>query len=567
MIAAEPVVAKKLRIKFSSKIIEAVPASTTCKNTCSVPENLCDGQNIKHNSTNQVSNKRGPSVMEEVQPMKKQKMDRAIMHQCFSLIKSLINHPSGWPFKEPVDPVALSIPDYFSVISKPMDLGTIRSKLEKSLYSGTDEFAADVRLTFSNAMLYNPPSNFVHTMAVTLKRVFETKWKSLEEKWNREVSKSVGGKVLRVMITETSDTSQNYPDTPPLKNAVLSKKTKPSEDKAFRSSSNVRATDVRLPKPTENYIRKTVDHDSQKGTDSRGRQACVPANVKPSLSLVADKCGKCGKCACQCSVRSYSANATSDITCERYSGKDHTCSTDTSKLAFRGKSMSTSQMSKSDPDSDGAVSCLDDENICPSSQLTTPGTDATSGEGWKAPIFDVQLSPTKALRAAIVKQRFADTILKAQHKTLLDQGDKADPVKLQLEKERLEKRQREEKAWIEAQIREAEAASRQREELELRKQREKEREAARIALQKMEKTADIVQNLEIVKELEKISGCTLSYSFSFGRKGAEIAKREIEGAEFGSPLERLGLYIKDDDIEDVDDDVLNKDEEEEGEIF
>lgn len=30
---------------------------------------------------------------------------------------------------------------------------------------------------------------------------------------------------------------------------------------------------------------------------------------------------------------------------------------------------------------EGAVSALDEENLCPSSQLTTPVTDAASGEG------------------------------------------------------------------------------------------------------------------------------------------------------------------------------------------
>ena len=34
---------------------------------------------------------------------------------------------------------------------EPMDLGTIKSKLEKNVYSGVEEFAADIRLTFSNA--------------------------------------------------------------------------------------------------------------------------------------------------------------------------------------------------------------------------------------------------------------------------------------------------------------------------------------------------------------------------------------------------------------------------------
>jgi hypothetical protein len=51
------------------------------------------------------------------------------------------------------------------------------------------------------------------------------------------------------------------------------------------------------------------------------------------------------------------------------------------------------------------------------------------------------LSPSKALRAAMLKSRFAGTIVKAQQKALLDH--KIDPAKLQLEKERLEKRQQE----------------------------------------------------------------------------------------------------------------------------
>ena len=39
---------------------------------------------------------------------------------------------------------------------------------------------------------------------------------------------------------------------------------------------------------------------------------------------------------------------------------------------------------------------------------------------WSMPVLPVQLSPKKALRAAMLKSRFADTILKAQQKTLLD---------------------------------------------------------------------------------------------------------------------------------------------------
>ncbi|KAJ9135952.1 hypothetical protein P3X46_033070 [Hevea brasiliensis] len=560
MIAAETVVGKKLKIKFSTKRIEYVPGIRECESGRNVDKNYhsqaCDMQNTKLKPVVPGANKRGPLWEVEGRPEKKRKMGRCVTHQCFSILKSLINNPSGWIFREPVDPVALKIPDYFSIISNPMDLGTIKSKLEKNQYSGTEEFAADVRLTFSNAMLYNPPTNYVHQVAESLNKIFETKWKSLQQKWNHEISESGGGKILSRKPKEISATRQNCPETSRLRNVLLPKMSKPSEYKAMRSSSNAKAAEVKLFKPAENCMHKALLLNSCKGT-SGGKCACCPVSVKPSSPVVSE-CVTSVRSAFQCCLPSDSTHASSDISSERSLSRDDTaCGTDASKLDYHGKSMSASQMSKSDPDSDGAVSTLDDENAYPSLQLITPATDATSREGWR-PTCDVQLSPAKALRAAMLKYRFADTILKAQHKTLLDhtfscyQGDKADPVKMQQEKERLERRQREEKASIEAQMRAAEAASQKREELELKIHREKEREAARVALQKMGKTVNIEQNLEILKELEILSGGSLSYNFRIG-------------AYSRSPLERLGLFIKD-DIWDEDEMVLNG-EEEEGEIF
>ncbi|KAF2314636.1 hypothetical protein GH714_028129 [Hevea brasiliensis] len=473
MIAAETVIAKKLKIKFSTQRTEAVSGIKTCESGRNADKNYgsraCDTQSTRLKPVVPGANKRGPSCMVEGQPEKKRKMDRSVTHQCFSLLKSLINNPSGWAFREPVDPVALNIPDYFSIISNPMDLGTIKSKLEKNQYSGAEEFAADVRLTFSNAMLYNPPTNYVHQMAESM------------------------NKILR----------QN--------------------GSPWRENGNAKGLSlVKLSKPME--IHRALHQNSYKGTSS-GRNVCCSISVKPSLSPVVNECGASGRSASQCCFPSDSTHASSDISSERSSGRDdNACGTDVAKLGIKRESMSTSQMSKSDPDSDGAVSALDDENACLSSQRMTSATDVTSGEGLGPPIYDVQLSPTKALRAAIVRHRFAETILKAQHKTLLDHGDKGDPVKMQQEKERLERRQREEKAWIEAQIRAAEAASRMREEIELKnKGRKKEK----------------------LLELH----C----------RSKRVTNGEMEAAYTGSPLERLGLFIKD-DIWDEDEMVVNGDE-------
>ncbi|KAK2995563.1 hypothetical protein RJ640_014960 [Escallonia rubra] len=112
--------------------------------------------------------------------VKRRKLDKPAKLQCSAILGRLMSHPVGWVFSNPVDPVRLNIPDYLSVISKPMDLGTIKANLEKDVYLRAEDFAADVRLTFSNAMLYNPPSNGVHLMARTLSEIFDARWKSQE---------------------------------------------------------------------------------------------------------------------------------------------------------------------------------------------------------------------------------------------------------------------------------------------------------------------------------------------------------------------------------------------------
>lgn len=45
---------------------------------------------------------------------------------CFNLLNKLMNHHFAFPFNQPVDPIALGIPDYFEKISHPMDFSTIK---------------------------------------------------------------------------------------------------------------------------------------------------------------------------------------------------------------------------------------------------------------------------------------------------------------------------------------------------------------------------------------------------------------------------------------------------------
>jgi hypothetical protein len=115
----------------------------------------------------------------KVASMKSSRMIRL----CGNIVRKLIDHKGGWLFKDPVDPVLYGIPDYFDVIHNPMDLGTVKNKLTKKKYVSIEEFAADVRLTFSNAMKYNPPGNDVHAVAKELNGIFESEWESVERKF------------------------------------------------------------------------------------------------------------------------------------------------------------------------------------------------------------------------------------------------------------------------------------------------------------------------------------------------------------------------------------------------
>ncbi|RQM17199.1 hypothetical protein DD237_001838 [Peronospora effusa] len=81
------------------------------------------------------------------------------------ILKGMMEHKFGWVFNTPVDPVALNIPNYFKIIRKPMDLGTVKKKLEIGIYKHAEEFAFDVRTTFQNAMQYNSEDQDVYSLA------------------------------------------------------------------------------------------------------------------------------------------------------------------------------------------------------------------------------------------------------------------------------------------------------------------------------------------------------------------------------------------------------------------
>ncbi|XP_066530305.1 bromodomain-containing protein 4 isoform X3 [Hoplias malabaricus] len=106
------------------------------------------------------------------------------LRYCLGIVKEMFakKHASyAWPFYKPVDVEALGLHDYHDIIKHPMDLTSIKEKLDNRQYRDAQEFAADVRLMFSNCYKYNPPDHEVVAMARKLQDVFEMRFAKMPD--------------------------------------------------------------------------------------------------------------------------------------------------------------------------------------------------------------------------------------------------------------------------------------------------------------------------------------------------------------------------------------------------
>lgn len=88
------------------------------------------------------------------------------------VVKSLWRHQFAWPFHSPVDAVALGLIDYHQIITSPMDLGTIKKRLENNYYWSASECMQDINTMFTNCYIYNKPTDDIVLMALAVEKVF-----------------------------------------------------------------------------------------------------------------------------------------------------------------------------------------------------------------------------------------------------------------------------------------------------------------------------------------------------------------------------------------------------------
>lgn len=129
-------------------------------------------------------------------------------------------------------------------------------------------------------------------------------------------------------------------------------------------------------------------------------------------------------------------------------------------------------------------------------EQSRPETSEASSSSWRQElIMTMPLSPKTAIRAAKIRIRFADTIVKAKDKTQLDKSSNRTDAMMRIQKEKqlLVRRQREEIDRIKAETRAARLNVRRKE---------------RLALEKYEEEAksNIEDNLASEKEIVKLCG-------------------------------------------------------------
>ncbi|KAK7980784.1 hypothetical protein PG989_013241 [Apiospora arundinis] len=93
--------------------------------------------------------------------------------ECLMEVKKAKHWNHNQFFLEPVDPVAFNIPTYFSIIKKPMDLGSMSQKLERGEYRTGKEIEKDMRQMVANSEQFNGQDSPVTISGQALEAIFK----------------------------------------------------------------------------------------------------------------------------------------------------------------------------------------------------------------------------------------------------------------------------------------------------------------------------------------------------------------------------------------------------------
>ncbi|KAJ3638147.1 hypothetical protein MTP99_001553 [Tenebrio molitor] len=147
--------------------------------SCMFCKNTNDRKRHYDSSEEEVINKRSTRREDRRSDLP---LHNAALH---AVLSEIMKDSNAWPFLRPVQKT--EVPDYYDVITKPMDFGTIKYKLNMGEYQEDAHFMSDALLVFQNCNTYNHTEDDVYKCGVQLLKVFQKKCRELGLKLPEEM--------------------------------------------------------------------------------------------------------------------------------------------------------------------------------------------------------------------------------------------------------------------------------------------------------------------------------------------------------------------------------------------
>ncbi|KAF9922667.1 hypothetical protein FBU30_007213 [Linnemannia zychae] len=169
---------KKKEVKLMP--VQLVTPASTAITTLHQEHPRTDSEERRPKRDIQAPSKEIPTGSSKRRGQNKWKSDPQLRH-CHSILKEFAKKSNSFmiPFLQPVDWKTFQLFSYPEIIKHPMDVSTIRNKLEADEYDNASQFEADVRLMLNNCYTFNPPTDPVYQMGQQVQKLFESKWAEL----------------------------------------------------------------------------------------------------------------------------------------------------------------------------------------------------------------------------------------------------------------------------------------------------------------------------------------------------------------------------------------------------
>lgn len=251
------------------------------------------------------------------QPRPKKKTNQLELKFCEAVTNEMFRkkHASfAYPFLQPVDPVALNIPNYLKIVKKPMDFGTIHANLKNSVYANAKEYLVDAQLVFQNCFKFNPATDEVHKMGKLTEELFNKTWEGKDQyladnapasepasdaededesdeedeedhkkRQLLEIQQQITALTAQAMQITTGDITKR--PSPKASSGKKSKGAKPAPSKAVKRSNSmvVPAAKAARPKPKPKWKKLTLE---QKREVSEGIANLDEANMRKAVQII-----------------------------------------------------------------------------------------------------------------------------------------------------------------------------------------------------------------------------------------------------------------------------------------